>query len=58
MSTRQKNTSTLSNFEKRRRESTERKEHEQETDFSRPTCSTSASQSTEFDSVEKTYKFR
>ena len=29
------------------------KEHEQETDSSRPICSTSASQSTEFDSAEE-----
>lgn len=54
MSKRQKNTSILSYFAKqRRKESTEINEHEQETDSSRPTCSTSASQSTEFDSTEE-----
>ena len=37
----------------RRKESTEIKEHEQETDSLRPTCMTSASQSTEFDSAEE-----
>ena len=53
MSKRQKNTSILSYFAKqRRKKSTEIKEHEQETDSSRPTCSTS-SQSTEFDSAEE-----
>ena len=31
----------------------ELKKHEQETNFSRPTCSTSASQSTKFDSAEE-----
>ena len=52
MSKRQKNTSILSYFAKqRRKESTEI--NEQETDSSRPTCSTSASQSTEFDSTEE-----
>ena len=35
------------------RKSTEIKEHEQGTDSSRLTCSTSASQSTEFDSAEE-----
>ena len=34
-------------------ESIEIKEHEQETDSSRPTCSSSASQLTEFDSAEE-----
>ena len=54
MSKRQKNTSILSYFAKqRRKESTEIKEHEQETDSSRPACSTSPSQSTEFDSAEE-----
>ena len=49
-----KNIKTLSYFAKqRRKELTEKKEHDQETDFSMPTCSTSASQSTEFDSVEE-----
>ena len=44
----------LSYFAKqRRKDSKEIKEHEQETDSLRPTCSTSASQSTEFDSAEK-----
>ena len=44
----------LSYFAKRKKkESTEIIEHEQETDSSRPTCSTSASQSTEFDSAEE-----
>ena len=43
----------LSCFAKqRRKESTEIQEHEKETDSSRPTCSTSASQLTEFDSAE------
>ena len=37
----------------RRKELTEIKEHKQETDSSRPTCSTSASQLTEFDSAEE-----
>ena len=37
----------------RRKESIELKEHEQETNLSRPTCSTSAFQSTEFDSAEE-----
>ena len=37
----------------RRKESTEIKEQEQETDSSRPTCSTSASHSTEFDFAEE-----
>ena len=53
-SKRQKNTSILSYFAKqRRKELTEIKEHEQETDSSRPTFSTSAFQSTEVDSAEK-----
>ena len=53
MSKRQKkNTSLLSYFAKqRKKELTEINEHEQERDSSRPTCSTSASPSTEFDSV-------
>ena len=54
MSKRQKNTSILSYFAKqRRKESTDIKENEQKTDFSRPTCSTFASQSTEFNSAEE-----
>ena len=54
MSKKQKNTSILRYFAKqRRKESTEINEHQQETDSSRPTCSTSASQSTEFDSTEE-----
>ena len=54
MGKRQKNTSILSYFVKqRRKESTEIKEHEQETDSSRPSCSSSASQSIEFDSAKK-----
>ena len=54
MSKRQKNTSLLIYFAKqRRKKSTEIKDHEQETNSSRPTCSTSASQSTEFDSAEE-----
>ena len=54
MTKKRKNTSILIHFAKqRRKESTEIKEHEQETHSSRPTCSTSASQSTEFDSTEK-----
>ena len=58
MSKRQKNTSILIYFAKqRRKESTEIKEHEQETNSSRPTCSTSASQSTEFDSAEERMNF-
>ena len=41
MSKRQKNISTLSYFEKqKRKESTEIKEHKQETNSSRPTCGT------------------
>ena len=48
----------LSYFAKhRRKESTEIKEHERETDSSRPTCSTSASQSTKFDSAEERINF-
>ena len=35
------------------KESTKLKEHEQETDSSRPTCSTSASQLTKFGSAEE-----
>ena len=54
MSKTQKNTSILSYFAKQeRKESTEIKEHEQVTNSSRPICSTSASQSTEFDSAEE-----
>ena len=54
MSKKQNNTSILSYFAKqRRKESTKIKEHEQQSDSSRPTCSTSASQSTEFDSAEE-----
>ena len=54
MSKMQKTTSIFNFFAKRRRKkSTEIKEHEQDTDSSRPTCSTSASQSTEFDSAEE-----
>ena len=54
MSKRQTNTSTLSFFAKEGgKESTKIKEHKQETDFSRPTCSNSASQSTEFDLAEE-----
>ena len=54
MSKRQQNASILRYFpKKRRKESTEIKEHKQETDSWRPTCSTSASQSTEFDSAEE-----
>ena len=54
MSKRQKNTSTLSYFAKQRgKESTEIKEHEQETNSSRQTCSVSASQLIEFDSAEE-----
>ena len=54
MSKRQKNISILSYFAKqRRKQSPEIKEREQETDSLRPTCSTSASQSTEFDSAEE-----
>ena len=49
-----KNTSILSCFAKQRmKESTETKEHDQGTDSSRPTCSTSTSQSTEFDFAKK-----
>ena len=49
----QKDTAMLSYFAKqRRKKSTEIKEHKQETDSSRLTCSTSASQSTEFDSAK------
>ena len=54
MNKRQKNTSKLSYFAKqRKKESTKIKEHEQETNSSRPTYSASASQSTEFDSAEE-----
>ena len=54
MSKWQKNTLILSCFAKqRRKKSMEKKEHEQETDSSWPTCSTSASQSSEFDSAEE-----
>ena len=54
MSNGQKNTSILSySAKQRRKESTEIKEHEQETDSSRPTCCASASQSTEFASAEE-----
>ena len=50
MSKKQKNTLILRCVAKQnRKESTKIKEHEQETDSSRPTCCTSASQSTEFD---------
>ena len=50
MSKRQKSISILGYFAKqRRRELTEIKEYEQDTDSSRPTCRTSASQSPEFD---------
>ena len=54
MNKRQKNTAILSYFAKqRKKESTEIEEHEQKTDSSRPTCSTAAPQSTEYDSAEK-----
>ena len=54
MSKRQKNASILNYSAKQRwKEATEIKEHEQETDSSMPTCSTSVSQSTEFDSAEE-----
>ena len=54
MSKRRKSTSILCYFAKRRKkESTEIKEHEQETDSLRLNCSTSASQSTGFDSAEE-----
>ena len=54
MTNRQNDTSIFSYFAKqRRKESTEIKEHEQETDSSRPTYSTSDSRSTEFDSAEE-----
>ena len=55
MSKRQKSTSVVSYFAKqRRKDSTETQKHEQDTDFSMPTCSsTSASQSTEFDYAEE-----
>ena len=54
MSKKQKTTSTLSYFAKqRRKESTEIKVYEQETDSLTSTCSTSASQSIEFDSAEE-----
>ena len=50
----QKNTLMLRYFAKqRRKESTEIKEQEQETDSSRPTCCICASHSTEVDSAEK-----
>ena len=55
MRKRKKNTSILGYFAWK--ESTEIKEHEQETDSSRPTCSTSASHSTEFDSANKRINF-
>ena len=58
MSERQKNISILSYFAKqRRKESTEIKEHEQQTDSSRPTCNTSASHLTEFDFAEEYINF-
>ena len=53
MSKRLKNTSKCSYFAKhRRKESTEIKEQDQETDSSTLPCSSSASQSSEFDSAE------
>ena len=53
---RQKNASILSYFAKqRRKESIEMKDHEQGTDSSRPSCSTSASQSTEFSFLKSNY---
>ena len=54
MSKRQKNNLVLRYFAKQRRKgSTEIKEHDQETNSSRPTCSTSASQSIEYDSAKE-----
>ena len=54
MSKKQKNTSILGYFAKHiRKESTEIKKHEQKIDSSRPTCCTSASQSTKCDSAEE-----
>ena len=47
----------LSSFAKRRRkESTEKKEHEYKTDSSKPTCSAFTYESTEFDSAEERIK--
>ena len=54
MSERQKITSILSYFAtQRRKKSREIKEHEQDTNSLRPTCSISASQLTEFDSADE-----
>ena len=53
MSKKQKNTLILSYFAKQRRNESTEKKHKQETNSLRPICSTSASQSTEFDSAER-----
>ena len=53
MSQKQKNTSILSYVAKQRRKESKEKKHEQESDSSRPTCSSFASQSTEFDFAEE-----